>query len=80
MADNFDMKKYLVENKLGSYSKLKEEMSEKNIEKLEDLADENDLSTLKSSLQSLISRLLQDGSFDEDDIVNYLTHLVKTSY
>ena len=25
MADNFDMKKFLVENKLGAYSKLKEE-------------------------------------------------------
>ena len=28
MADNFDMKKFLVENQLGAYSKLKEEVEE----------------------------------------------------
>jgi len=33
MADNFDMKKFLVENKLGAYSKLKEVEEAKNVSK-----------------------------------------------
>ena len=33
MTDNFDMKKFLVENKLGAYSKLKEVEEAKNVSK-----------------------------------------------
>jgi hypothetical protein len=38
------------------------------------------LSTLKFSLENLVPEWIQDGGFDEDDVIDYLTHLVRNSY
>jgi hypothetical protein len=46
MADNFDMKKFLVENKLGAYSKLKEDVNNEPVEE----ASKNDYDSLMSKL------------------------------
>lgn len=59
---------------------LNENISDEAIERMEGLVNTNHLSNLKSSLHSLLQEWIQDGGFDEDDVIDYLTHLVKNSY
>jgi hypothetical protein len=57
-----------------------ENISDEAIERLEGLANIQALGNLKSSLKTLVSDWVQDGGFDEDDVIDYLTHLVRNSY
>lgn len=57
-----------------------ENLDDDSIERMEGLANKHYLSTLKSSLQALVSEWVQEGEFDEDDVIKYLTHLVRNSY
>jgi hypothetical protein len=59
---------------------LNENISFEAIERMEGLANTHHLSTLKFSLENLVSEWIQDGGFDEDDVIDYLTHLVRNSY
>lgn len=71
---------YLKWNLDESSKELNEIISDEAIERMEGLVNTNHLSNLKSSLHSLIPEWIQDGGFDEDDVIDYLTHLVKSSY
>jgi hypothetical protein len=57
-----------------------ENISDEAIERMEGLANTHHLSTLKFSLENLVPEWIQDGGFDEDDVIDYLTHLVRNSY
>jgi len=59
---------------------LKEELSDEGIARLEAEVDNRYLSILKYSLENLVPTLISKGDFDEDDVIDYLTHLVKKSY
>jgi len=59
---------------------LKEELSNEGIARLEAEADNRYLSILKYSLENLVPTWVSKGDFDEDDVIDYLTHLVKKSY
>jgi uncharacterized protein YoaH (UPF0181 family) len=59
---------------------LKEELSNEGIARLEAEVDNRYLSILKYSLENLVPTLISKGDFDEDDVIDYLTHLVKKSY
>jgi hypothetical protein len=57
-----------------------ENISFEAINRMEELANIESLDNLKSSLKTLASDWIQDGGFDEDDVIDYLTHLVRNSY
>ena len=57
-----------------------ENISFEAISRMEELANIESLDNLKSSLKTLVSDWIQDGGFDEDDVIDYLTHLVRNSY
>ena len=59
---------------------LNENISDEAIERMEGLANTSHLSSLKFSLENLVPEWIQDGGFDEDDVIDYLTHLVRNSY
>jgi hypothetical protein len=59
---------------------LNENISDEAIDRMEGLANTHHLSTLKFSLENLVPEWIQDGGFDEDDVIDYLTHLVRNSY
>jgi len=48
--------------------------------RMEELANIESLDNLKSNLKTLVPGWIQDGGFDEDDVIDYLTHLVRNSY
>jgi hypothetical protein len=57
-----------------------ENISFEAIDRMEELANTHHLSTLKFSLENLVPEWIEDGGFDEDDVIDYLTHLVRNSY
>ena len=57
-----------------------ENISDEAIERMEGLANTSYLSSLKFSLENLVPEWIEDGGFDEDDVIDYLTHLVRNSY
>jgi hypothetical protein len=57
-----------------------ENISFEAIDRMEELANIQSLDNLKSSLKTLVSEWIEDGGFDEDDVIDYLTHLVRNSY
>ena len=59
---------------------LNENISDEAIERMEGLANTSYLSSLKFSLENLVPEWIEDGGFDEDDVIDYLTHLVRNSY
>jgi len=59
---------------------LNENISDEAIDRMEGLANTHHLSTLKFSLENLVPEWIEDGGFDEDDVIDYLTHLVRNSY
>jgi hypothetical protein len=59
---------------------LNENISDEAIERMEGLANTSHLSSLKFSLENLVPEWIEDGGFDEDDVIDYLTHLVRNSY
>jgi len=61
-------------------AQLNENISFEAIDRMEELANIESLDNLKSSLKILVSDWIQDGGFDEDDVIDYLTHLVRNSY
>jgi len=81
LKDNGDVE-YAVEvpaEKMNE-AQLNENISDEAIERMEGLANTHHLSTLKFSLENLVPEWIQDGGFDEDDVIDYLTHLVRNSY
>jgi uncharacterized protein YpmB len=81
LKDNGDVE-YAVEvpAKKMDEAQLNENISDEAIERIEGLANTHHLSTLKFSLENLVPEWIQDGGFDEDDVIDYLTHLVRNSY
>jgi hypothetical protein len=81
LKDNGDVE-YAVEvpAKKMDEAQLNENISDEAIERMEGLANTHHLSTLKFSLENLVPEWIQDGGFDEDDVIDYLTHLVRNSY
>jgi uncharacterized protein YpmB len=81
LKDNGDVE-YAVEvpAKKMDEAQLNENISDEAIERMEGLANTHHLSTLKFSLENLVPEWIEDGGFDEDDVVDYLTHLVRNSY
>jgi hypothetical protein len=59
---------------------INENISFEAIDRMEELANIQSLDNLKSSLKTLVSEWIEDGGFDEDDVIDYLTHLVRNSY
>jgi len=78
MANEFQKMQKLAG--LITEAQLNENISDEAIERIEGLANTHHLSTLKFSLENLVPEWIQDGGFDEDDVVDYLTHLVRNSY
>jgi len=81
LKDNGDVE-YAVEvpAKKMDEAQLNENISDEAIDRMEGLANTHHLSTLKFSLENLVPEWIQDGGFDEDDVIDYLTHLVRNSY
>jgi hypothetical protein len=67
--NNFDLKKYLSENTLN------ERISFEAIEKIEGLANIQDLETLKAKLRILSSDWMNEG-FEKKDIIDYMAYLI----
>jgi hypothetical protein len=67
--NNFDLKKYLAENTLN------ERISFEAIEKIEGLANIQDLETLKAKLRILSSDWMNEG-FEKEDIIDYMAYLI----
>jgi hypothetical protein len=67
--NNFDLKKYLSENTLN------ERISFEAIEKIEGLANIQDLETLKAKLRILSSDWMNEG-FEKEDIIDYMAYLI----
>jgi hypothetical protein len=67
--NNFDLKKYLSENTLN------ERISFEAIEKIEGLANIQDLETLKAKLRILSSDWMSEG-FEKEDIIDYMAYLI----
>ena len=67
--NNFDLKKYLAENTLN------ERISFEAIEKIEGLANIQDLETLKAKLRILSSDWMNEG-FEKEDIIDYIAYLI----
>jgi hypothetical protein len=62
------------------FKELNEDISFEAIDRMEGLANIQALDSLKSSLKTLVSDWVQDGGFDEDDVIDYLAFLVRNSY
>jgi len=87
---HFDIEDNTTEQEMSYYlysspdefpgKELNENISDEAIERMEGLANTHHLSTLKFSLENLVPEWIQDGGFDEDDVIDYLTHLVRNSY
>jgi hypothetical protein len=72
--DNFDLKKYLVENKVTTASTLKEDES-----KFSDInadMDPNRKEDLENLLDGIIDDLYEQGGYDLPIVKEYLIHLV----
>ena len=67
--NNFDLKKYLAEGKLN------ERISFEAIERMEELANIQDLETLKAKLRILSSDWMNEG-FEKEDIIDYMAYLI----
>jgi hypothetical protein len=81
LKNNGDIKyTVVVPSKKMDEAQLNENISDEAIERMEGLANTHHLSTLKFSLENLVPEWIQDGGFDEDDVIDYLTHLVRNSY
>jgi len=76
--DNFDLKKYLVENKVTTTSTLKEDES-----KFSDIDADID-PKLKEDLENLLDGIIDDlyeqGGYDLPIVKEYLIHLVSKSF
>ena len=70
MKELEDFKKYLNEEE-----NLGENISSEAIERMEGLANMQDLATLQAKLRILSSDWMQEG-FEKEDIINYLAYLV----
>jgi len=70
MKELEDFKKYLNEEE-----NLGENISSEAIERMEGLANMQDLSTLQAKLRILSSDWMQEG-FEKEDIIEYLAYLV----
>ena len=70
MKELEDFKKYLNEEE-----NLGENISSEAIERMEGLANMQDLSTLQAKLRILSSDWMQEG-FEKEDIIDYLAYLV----
>jgi tetratricopeptide (TPR) repeat protein len=64
-----DIKKYLAEGKLN------ERISFEAIERMEELANIQDLETLKAKLRILSSDWMNEG-FEKEDIIDYMAYLI----
>jgi hypothetical protein len=60
-------------------SQIDEALSSEAIDRMEGEANEQALRNLQSSLLILVPDWLEEGMFDEDDVVDYLTYLIKQS-
>ena len=67
--NNFDLKKYLKE------STLNERISFEAIERMEGLANIQDLVSLKAKLRTLSSDWMNEG-FEREDIIDYMAYLI----
>jgi hypothetical protein len=76
--DNFDLKKYLAENKVTTASTLKEDESKfSDIDADMDPKRKEDLENL---LDGIIDDLYELGGYDLPIVKEYLTHLVSKSF
>ena len=71
MKDNFDLKKYLVENRVTSIHE--EETEFNDIDKDMDQDLKNDSSNL---VENIIDNMLEYGGYDPSFIKEYLKHLI----
>ena len=83
MADNFNMKQFLFENKLGAYSKLREEKEEKikeavspeAFERMDGLVNQQDVMAYLRAAERIVNTLSDEG-FEARDIFDYLHQIV----
>jgi hypothetical protein len=76
--DNFDLKKYLVENKVTTASTLKEDESKfSDIDADMDPKRKEDLENL---LDGIIDDLYEQGGYDLPIVKEYLIHLVSKEF
>lgn len=68
--ENFDLKKYLKEDKLN-------EVNGEVLDRMEDLANIQDLKIMKDILRILSSEWMQ-GGFEKDEISEYLSQFIDT--
>jgi hypothetical protein len=77
--DNFNMKKYLTENKLGPYSKANETLSGEVYARMDSLADPIALADFKDNAYYVIAALREDG-FNDEDILEFLKDHLNISF
>jgi len=76
--DNFDLKKYLVENKVTTASTLKE--NESKFSDIDADMDPKRKEDLENLLDGIIDDLYEQGGYDLPIVKEYLIHLVSKSF
>ena len=80
LKNNGDIKyTVVVPAKKMDEAQLNENISDEAIERMEGLSNMKSLADLKSSLLKLVPEWRKEG-FEEDDVVDYLIHLVENSF
>ena len=77
MANEFQKMQKLAG--LITEAQLNENISDEAIERMEGLSNMKSLANLKSSLLKLVPEWRKEG-FEEDNVVDYLIHLVENSF
>ena len=76
--DNFDLKKYLAENKVTTASTLKE--NESKFSDIDADMDPKRKEDLENLLDGIIDNLYEQGGYDLPIVKEYLIHLVSKSF
>jgi len=76
--DNFDLKKYLVENKVTTTSTLKE--NESKFSDIDADMDPKRKEDLENLLDGIIDDLYEQGGYDLPIVKEYLIHLVSKEF
>jgi hypothetical protein len=76
--DNFDLKKYLAENKVTTASTLKE--NESKFSDIDADMDPKRKEDLENLLDGIIDDLYEQGGYDLPIVKEYLIHLVSKSF
>jgi hypothetical protein len=76
--DNFDLKKYLVENKVTTASTLKE--NESKFSDIDADMDPKRKEDLENLLDGIIDDLYEQGGYDLPIVKEYLIHLVSKEF